>query len=187
LREIQRRATLTRGSATRGRSSVRKPPENNPPKAGADTHRSWVVTGCPGRGNPPPPRRLEDLGFFCIRQPLPVMLLPKMLGSWSARHQATRCRRLGLVARSAGGAVHRLKTRRPEEVPERRATKAGGWFSSICARRTRLMRRFSETRGADPLRDPPRGSVAGRNRPGTTACSRSFCAHSPIRSSTQRA
>jgi UPF0042 nucleotide-binding protein len=131
---------------------VAEPPENNPPKRGADTHRIVVVTGLSGAGKSTATKALEDLGFFCIDN-LPVMLLPKLLELVS-HGTSDEVQRLAIVVDAREG---RFLDSTPAALEEVR--REGHQLEVVfldCADDA-LMRRFSETRRRHPL--SPEGSV----------------------------
>ena len=129
-----------------------EPPENNPPKRGADTHRIVVVTGLSGAGKSTATKALEDLGFFCIDN-LPVMLLPKLLELVS-HGTSDEVQRLAIVIDAREG---RFLDSMPAALDEVR--REGHQLEVVffdCADDA-LIRRFSETRRRHPL--SPDGSV----------------------------
>jgi len=131
---------------------VAEPPENNPPKRGADTHRIVVVTGLSGAGKSTATKALEDLGFFCIDN-LPVTLLPKLLELVS-HGTSDEVQRLAIVVDAREG---RFLDSTPAALEEVR--REGHHLEVVffdCADDA-LMRRFSETRRRHPL--SPEGSV----------------------------
>jgi UPF0042 nucleotide-binding protein len=131
---------------------VAEPPENNPPKRGADTHRIVVVTGLSGAGKSTATKALEDLGFFCIDN-LPVMLLPKLLELVS-HGTSDEVQRLAIVVDAREGRFLDSTPAALEEVRREGHQLEVVFFD--CADDA-LMRRFSETRRRHPL--SPEGSV----------------------------
>jgi len=131
---------------------VAEPPENNPPKRGADTHRIVVVTGLSGAGKSTATKALEDLGFFCIDN-LPVMLLPKLLELVS-HGTSDEVQRLAIVVDAREGRFLDSTPAALEEVRREGHQLEVVFFD--CADDA-LMRRFSETRRRHPL--SPDGSV----------------------------
>ena len=129
-----------------------EPPENNPPKRGADTHRIVVVTGLSGAGKSTATKALEDLGFFCIDN-LPVTLLPKLLELVS-HGTSDEVQRLAIVVDARGGRFLDSTPAALEEVRREGHQLEVVFFD--CADDA-LMRRFSETRRRHPL--SPEGSV----------------------------
>ncbi len=129
-----------------------EPPENNPPKRGADTHRIVVVTGLSGAGKSTATKALEDLGFFCIDN-LPVMLLPKLLELVS-HGTSDEVQRLAIVVDAREGRFLDSTPAALEEVRREGHQLEVVFFD--CADDA-LMRRFSETRRRHPL--SPEGSV----------------------------
>ena len=129
-----------------------EPPENNPPKRGADTHRIVVVTGLSGAGKSTATKALEDLGFFCIDN-LPVMLLPKLLELVS-HGTSDEVQRLAIVVDAREGRFLDSTPAALEEVRREGHQLEVVFFD--CADDA-LMRRFSETRRRHPL--SPDGSV----------------------------
>jgi len=131
---------------------VAEPPENNPPKRGADTHRIVVVTGLSGAGKSTATKALEDLGFFCIDN-LPVTLLPKLLELVS-HGTSDEVQRLAIVVDAREGRFLDSTPAALEEVRREGHQLEVVFFD--CADDA-LMRRFSETRRRHPL--SPEGSV----------------------------
>jgi RNase adapter protein RapZ len=131
---------------------VAEPPENDPPKRGADTHRIVVVTGLSGAGKSTATKALEDLGFFCIDN-LPVMLLPKLLELVS-HGTSDEVQRLAIVVDAREGRFLDSTPAALEEVRREGHQLEVVFFD--CADDA-LMRRFSETRRRHPL--SPEGSV----------------------------
>jgi len=131
---------------------VAEPPENNPPKRGADTHRIVVVTGLSGAGKSTATKALEDLGFFCIDN-LPVMLLPKLL-ELVGHGTSDEVQRLAIVVDAREGRFLDSTPAALEEVRREGHQLEVVFFD--CADDA-LMRRFSETRRRHPL--SPEGSV----------------------------
>jgi UPF0042 nucleotide-binding protein len=131
---------------------VAEPPENNPPKRGADTHRIVVVTGLSGAGKSTATKALEDLGFFCIDN-LPVMLLPKLLELVS-HGTSDEVQRLAIVVDAREGRFLDSTPAALEEVRREGHQLEVVFFD--CADDA-LLRRFSETRRRHPL--SPEGSV----------------------------
>ena len=129
-----------------------EPPENNPPKRGADTHRIVVVTGLSGAGKSTATKALEDLGFFCIDN-LPVTLLPKLLELVS-HGTSDEVQRLAIVVDAREGRFLDSTPAALEEVRREGHQLEVVFFD--CADDA-LMRRFSETRRRHPL--SPEGSV----------------------------
>ena len=129
-----------------------EPPENNPPKRGADTHRIVVVTGLSGAGKSTATKALEDLGFFCIDN-LPVMLLPKLL-ELVGHGTSDEVQRLAIVVDAREGRFLDSTPAALEEVRREGHQLEVVFFD--CADDA-LMRRFSETRRRHPL--SPEGSV----------------------------
>ena len=129
-----------------------EPPENNPPKRGADTHRIVVVTGLSGAGKSTATKALEDLGFFCIDN-LPVMLLPKLLELVS-HGTSDEVQRLAIVVDAREGRFLDSTPAALEEVRREGHQLEVVFFD--CADDA-LLRRFSETRRRHPL--SPEGSV----------------------------
>jgi UPF0042 nucleotide-binding protein len=131
---------------------VAEPPENDPPKRGADTHRIVVVTGLSGAGKSTATKALEDLGFFCIDN-LPVMLLPKLL-ELVGHGTSDEVQRLAIVVDAREGRFLDSTPAALEEVRREGHQLEVVFFD--CADDA-LMRRFSETRRRHPL--SPEGSV----------------------------
>ena len=129
-----------------------EPPENDPPKRGADTHRIVVVTGLSGAGKSTATKALEDLGFFCIDN-LPVMLLPKLL-ELVGHGTSDEVQRLAIVVDAREGRFLDSTPAALEEVRREGHQLEVVFFD--CADDA-LMRRFSETRRRHPL--SPEGSV----------------------------